>query len=248
MTPTVIVICGLAAGLATLLGLRRLRARREAYLRAYTFPASLFEKLRERHPALTPEQYLLVEQGLRQFFLAHHKSGREFVSMPSQIADDLWHEFILYTRLYQQFCRRGFGRFLHHTPAAMLSKGQRSNAGMRRCWVHVCRQELIDPRQPSRLPLLFALDAQLNVPNGFTYVPDCSGLALRTDGGAMVYCCTDLGGSAGGCGGDSGGAHGHSGSDSGCSGDGGGGDGGDGGGGGCGGDGGGGCGGGGGGD
>jgi hypothetical protein len=43
-------------------------------------------------------------QGLKQFFLAHLMSDRKLVSMPSQIVDHLWHEFILYTREYQHFC------------------------------------------------------------------------------------------------------------------------------------------------
>lgn len=226
MTPTTIVMCGLAAGLGVMLWRRRLRSRRAAYITTYALPVGLLEKLRERHPTLSLENYQLVAQGLRQFFLAHLNSGMEFVSMPSQVVDDLWHEFILYTKNYQQFCRRGFGRFLHHSPAAVLSKRQRGNAGIRQCWFQVCRQENINPRRPSRLPLLFALDAQLNVPNGFTYVVDCSGVARQADSGTTIYCGADLGGSVAGCGGGSGdGAHGHSGSDSGCGGDGGGGDG-----------------------
>jgi hypothetical protein len=59
----------------------------------------------------------LVTRALRQFFLAHLHSGRRYVSMSSQVADDLWHEFILCTRNYDAFCRRAFGRFVHHTPA-----------------------------------------------------------------------------------------------------------------------------------
>jgi hypothetical protein len=54
------------------------------------------------------------------------------------VADDLWHEFILYTKNYEQFCRKAFGRFLHHTPAAVLSKGQQGNAGIRRTWFYAC--------------------------------------------------------------------------------------------------------------
>ena len=57
-----------------------------------------------------------MSRGLRQFFLAYLMSGKRYVSMPSQVADDLWHEFILYTREYDAFCRRAFGGFLHHTP------------------------------------------------------------------------------------------------------------------------------------
>eukprot|EP01034_Spumella_vulgaris_P038231 gene38231-47204_t len=80
----------------------------------------------QKHPQLTTKECQLVAQGLRQFFLAHLKSGRKYVSMPSQVADDLWHEFILYTMNYQQFCQHAFGRFLHHTPAVVL--GEASSA------------------------------------------------------------------------------------------------------------------------
>lgn len=104
--------------------------------------------------------------------------------MPSQVADDLWHEFILSTRHYQLFCDQAFGRFLHHSPAAVLSSKKDTNEGLRRCWVQVCKEELIDPRKPTRLPLLFALDSQLEIPNGFYYAVDCSGLQSKDKDGA----------------------------------------------------------------
>jgi hypothetical protein len=37
---------------------------------------------------------------------------------PSEEADMAWHAHILHTRLYEPFCRRHFGRFLHHVPSA----------------------------------------------------------------------------------------------------------------------------------
>ncbi len=182
------------------------RARREAYIRDFLLPKGLFEALRAHHPQLTLKDCQLVAQGLRQFFLAHLKSGGKFVSMPSQVADDMWHEFILYTRAYEEFCRRAFGRTLHHTPAVVLSKRNQGNAGIRRTWHFACHEENINPLKPSRLPLLFALDSKLNIPNGFVYVPDCSGFQRKGDAGADgsagggVYCGADLGG------GDSGGS------------------------------------------
>jgi hypothetical protein len=36
---------------------------------------------------------------------------------PSQIVDELWHEFILHTREYGRFCETVLGRFVHHVPA-----------------------------------------------------------------------------------------------------------------------------------
>jgi len=49
------------------------------------------------------------------------------------VADDLWREFILYTRDYQRFCRKGLGEFLHHAPAVILSR-DRKNEGLRGVW------------------------------------------------------------------------------------------------------------------
>jgi hypothetical protein len=144
---------------------------------------------------LTAKECQLIAHGLRQFFLTYLKSGRQFVSMPSQAADDLWHELILYTKHYQSFCRKAFGRFLHHTPAVVLGGNQRSNEGMRRCWRYACLEENINPRAPTRLPLLFALDSKLNIPGGFHYVADCE--SVRRQGkddasGSAVYCGGDF--------------------------------------------------------
>ncbi|NRR30173.1 hypothetical protein HSX11_08220 [Oxalobacteraceae bacterium] len=189
------------AGMSGVLWQRQQLQRREAYVRSFTLPKGLFDKLREQHPDLTLKDCQLVAQGLRQFFLAHLKSGRKFVSMPSLVADDLWHEFILYTRNYQQFCQQAFGRFLHHTPAVVLSKGQQGNAGIKRCWHFACHEENINPKKPSRLPLLFALDSKLHILNGFVYVADCSGFARQGDGVSDVYCAAEIGSSGSGCGG-----------------------------------------------
>ena len=35
---------------------------------------------------------------------------------PSADADRAWHEFILFTRDYDQYCQERFGRFIHHEP------------------------------------------------------------------------------------------------------------------------------------
>jgi hypothetical protein len=201
MSVAISIVCISLASLSGVLWQRQLRLRREAYIRSFILPKGLYEKLREHHPNLTMKDCQLVSQGLRQFFLAHLKSGRQFVSMPSQVADDLWHEFILYTKNYQQFCQQAFGRFLHHTPAVVLSKGQQGNGGMRRCWHYACHEENINPKKPTRLPLLFALDSKLAVPNGFVYVADCDGFQRRGEGGASAYCGAELGSSDTGCGG-----------------------------------------------
>lgn len=164
------------------LWLRQAGVRREAHIRNFTPPRGLLDQLRKRHPSLSQADCQLVATGLRQFFLAHLKSGRQHVSMPSQVADDLWHAFILYTKNYQAFCQKAFGRFFHHTPAiALNARRHKSNEGLRRCWLYACQEEDIDPLHPARLPLLFALDAKLRIGGGFIYVPDCSGVRRQKD-------------------------------------------------------------------
>jgi hypothetical protein len=79
--------------------------------------------------------------------------------MPSQVVDDAWHEFILFTRQYQQFCERGLGRFLHHTPAEAMRSPTDAQDGIKRAWRLACQRDGIDPKAPQSLPLLFALDA-----------------------------------------------------------------------------------------
>ncbi len=169
---------------------------RLAYIRNYRWPKGLSDRFRELHPDLSAQQTEMVEKALKQFFAAYLTGGGRPVSMPSQVVDDLWHEFILYTRDYQKFCRWAFGRFLHHTPSAALDPSRRnSNEGLRRVWSRSCALEGIDPISPRGLPLLFGIDRTLNISNGFHYYPNCN--ALRT-GGAMVavYCAahfSDLG-------------------------------------------------------
>ena len=168
---------------------------RAEFIRTYTFPPGLMERLAKRRPELAYKDRHLVSRGLRQFFLAYLKGGRRFVSMPSQVVDDLWHEFILYTRHYEAFCKQAFGDLLHHTPAAVLSTDRRNNTGLRRVWWHACKDENIDPAKPSRLPLLFALDAKLGIADGFHYTPDCAALRKNqhNDGGSVgAYCGGDF--------------------------------------------------------
>lgn len=168
-------------------------AKRADFIRSWQPPKGLYGRLRQKRPELTAKDVQLVAQALRQFFLAYHRSGRRFVSMPSQVADDLWHEYILYTRNYAMFCRRAFGGFLHHTPAVVLGPDQQDNTGLRRVWYHCCKEENIDPKRPTRLPLLFAIDAKLGIADGFVYHPNCDALRAASEAAnGTVYCGGDF--------------------------------------------------------
>lgn len=35
---------------------------------------------------------------------------------PTEVVDEVWHEFILHTEPYREFCKRHFGAFIDHRP------------------------------------------------------------------------------------------------------------------------------------
>ncbi|RIX72774.1 glycine-rich domain-containing protein, partial [Acidovorax cavernicola] len=194
------------------------KSMRRQFIREARLPPFLIGKLRAAHPQLSRRDAELVLRGLRQFFMAHLRSDRKFVAMPSRVVDTAWHEFILHTQAYQTWCQAAFGRMLHHSPAEVLGKDAKRNDGLRRTWYWACKEESIDPRNPARLPLLFALDIKFAIANGFHYIPDCR--AVEREIGSDAHCGTSFGESSSD-GGSSGDAGGFGGSESGGGGDGG---------------------------
>lgn len=181
------------------------KSMRRQFIREARLPPFLIGKLRAAHPQLSPRDAELVLRGLRQFFMAHLRSDRKFVAMPSRVVDTAWHEFILHTQAYQTWCQAAFGGMLHHSPAEVLGKDARRNDGLRRTWYWACKEESIDPRKPARLPLLFALDIKFAIAGGFHYIPDCRAIERAT--GSDAHCGSSFGDSSsdGGSSGDAGG-------------------------------------------
>ena len=42
--------------------------------------------------------------------------GYRGLGMASSLVDEVWHDFILFTREYAGFCQAAFGEFIHHVP------------------------------------------------------------------------------------------------------------------------------------
>ena len=193
-------VCG---AILALLGVRHvLAARRRSQLAGCTFPSSLAWKVRATYPHLDDAQVRMVIEGLRSFFLISLRANGRMVAMPSQAVDVAWHEFILFTRGYRLFCSRYLGRFLHHTPAENMGSAGVARQGLQRAWFHACALEGIDPKQPARLPRLFAIDALLAIPDGFRYQLNC---VKDGSGDSAGFCASDFGCGSSGCGDDGGG-------------------------------------------
>lgn len=202
-TPVVATVLGLFAVMLLFAAVNQwVGSVRRRFIREAQLPAHLVGKICAEHSHLTAREADLVLRGLRQFFLAYQRSGHQFVAMPSRVVDTAWHAFILHTAAYQQWCQLAFGRLLHHTPAEVLGKDPKRNSGLRRAWFWACREESIDPHRPTRLPLLFALDAKFSIKDGYRYVPDCRDIQGKSNGDS--YCGTDFSGGSSSDNGDTG--------------------------------------------
>ena len=57
----------------------------------------------------------LFEEVLKYLFVASITSPSHGLP-PSVLVDKAWHEFILHTRVYSEFCQNELGKFVHHVP------------------------------------------------------------------------------------------------------------------------------------
>ncbi len=209
---------------------KRLRTERAAYIQKYAFPAELRNRLQRNHD-LSLEGSGRVLEGLRQYFLACLAAQRsplaKEVGMPSKAVDAAWHEFIVLTKEYASFCEKAFGRYLHHTPKAMMDVP--TSAALANT-LHQLRGPALSPAgwaMVGTVPLIFAIDRELGFKDGHVY--DESAIhaleaqrqsmiasASSSAGGDAAYAGCWGGGSDSGGGGGDGGAGGSCGGGGGC--------------------------------
>lgn len=174
----------------------RQRKHRAIFLDSYPFPSAITNEVAKRYPHLSDNELELVSQGLRQYFQLCNAAGLRPVSMPSRVVDLAWHEFILMTQSYAQFCHNGLGCFLHHTPANEMASPDTITKGLKVAWFYACQWEEINQASPSRLPWLFAIDNELSISDGFKHTLN-NDYATKTSEIAEMGCV----GGCGGCGG-----------------------------------------------
>ena len=178
--------------------------KRREYINHFKFPSALEDKIKEEYPYLNSEAIDLVLEGLRRFFLVSSYAAGEPIAMPSKVVDYAWHQFILFTMEYERFCTQAFGNFYHHYPAAKTAeiKGTKNvPSDLKRVWYFSCMMEEIDLKEPHKLPLLFALDADLGIEAGNNYTLHADNAENQESSGLPV-----VWGCMGGCGGGGGGS------------------------------------------
>ena len=70
-------------------------------------------RIAREHRVGEPVARTWLEEALR--FLERAATAGRMIE-PTADADRAWHEFILFTRDYEQYCQECFGRFIHHEP------------------------------------------------------------------------------------------------------------------------------------
>jgi hypothetical protein len=166
------------------------------FINNYQFSDALLNKFSKKYPSFNNKQKQLVIQGLKDYFYLCNQSPKQTVSMPSQVVDDLWHEFILFTKDYQDFCHQAFNKFLHHIPTEAMTNQKQAQNGIKRAWYLGCLKDNINPRQPKKLPLIFAIDSLLEIENGFYYDLNCHNSKKANKFphcSSNSYCVTNIG-------------------------------------------------------
>lgn len=70
---------------------------------------------------VTGEEAYDIFQETKKFLFVCQVEGI-FIPDDLLILDEMWHNFILFTKEYQSFCNRYFNRYFHHLPASKKEK------------------------------------------------------------------------------------------------------------------------------
>lgn len=144
------------------------------YLKNYKIPVVVKNKFMKENK-IEEKDYVLVEKALKQFFamffLASHKkhTKNDNFLMTSKVVDELWHEFVLDTRSYHDFCNKTFGKYLHHAPAGTSSSSKEKEALKHTYKTSKVLKEYDLNFMSGSLPLIFMVDSLVGFPDGLTY-------------------------------------------------------------------------------
>lgn len=83
---------------------------------AYKAPF-VIEKLLKARIAETAEEAESLFLEAKKYIVLAHSDDTKIWQMHSLRVDEAWHQFILFTAQYADFCQRFFGRYIHHAPS-----------------------------------------------------------------------------------------------------------------------------------
>src|SRR5258705_10884785 len=88
----------------------------------------LIEKLVKEQIAETPSEAEALFTEVKRYLVLAHADNTKKWQMYSRRIDECWHQFILFTRQYFEFCQRYFGKYLPHSPSNAPQAGPADSA------------------------------------------------------------------------------------------------------------------------
>lgn len=90
----------------------------------------LMEKLLRDQKFSSKEEYQLYFSEFKRYvYLAKITPQDMQLAMLSDKVDEVWHQFILFTREYMKFCDKFLGRYLHHMPNTSHTRNSQDSLG-----------------------------------------------------------------------------------------------------------------------
>ena len=77
----------------------------------------LIEKLLKDHIVETAEEAEALFVEVKRYIVLARSDRTKNWTMHSRRIDEVWHQFILFTKEYGEFCQRYFGNYVHHSPS-----------------------------------------------------------------------------------------------------------------------------------
>ena len=87
-----------------------------SFVVGYRFSSNVLKVFKREYPQYDEKQTKAAFSGLKEYLLLHSFYPNNIYGMPSKLADDAWHAFMLCSKEYDDFCKKAYGRYLHHSP------------------------------------------------------------------------------------------------------------------------------------
>ncbi len=93
----------------------------------YQIPSGVAERLRQKKPFndMTELQFNEILYEFKKYIailIINYRNGKK-VEMVSELVDEVWHTFILFTNEYRKFCEVIIGEYIHHEPNVASAYG-----------------------------------------------------------------------------------------------------------------------------
>ncbi|WP_419768311.1 hypothetical protein [Arcobacter sp.] len=151
-----------------------LKRNRAKLIDTYIFPSKITDTIKSTYPHLTDNEINLVLDGLKEYFYVCNDVGVKMTAMPSKVIGVAWHSFSLLTNEYGDFCNKAFPDYLYYSPAECMKSYSFAQESLQKTWTFACLRENIKPNTPHKIPLLFQLDKDLKISDGFFYSLECN--------------------------------------------------------------------------